>query len=77
MCKLWDASDSSYSLRQRRNRFVRKSERIRILELELIRQQYELEYLKATLHALLESKGMAIPELDAGKWYERKPRRDS
>jgi hypothetical protein len=48
---------------------VRKSERIRILELELIRQQYELEYLKA--------KGMALPELDAGKWYERKPRRDS
>ncbi len=56
---------------------MRKSERIRILELELIRQQYELEYLKATLRALLESKGMVIPELDAGKWYERKPRRDS
>ena len=56
---------------------MRKSERIRILELELIRQQYELEYLKATLHALLESKGMALPELDAGKWYERKPRKDS
>jgi hypothetical protein len=56
---------------------VRKSERIRILELEVIRQQYELEYLKATLHALLESKNMSVPDLDAGKWYERKPRRDS
>jgi len=56
---------------------VKKSERIRIIELELIRQQYELEYLKATLHALLESKSMNLPELDAGKWYDRKPRRDS
>lgn len=56
---------------------MRKSERIRIIELELIRQQYELEYLKATLHALLESKAMDLPSLDAGKWYERKPRRDS
>lgn len=56
---------------------MRKSERIRILELELVRQQYELEYVKATLHAFLESRGMNLPELDAGKWYERKPRRDS
>lgn len=53
---------------------MRKSERIRILELEVIRQQYELEYLKATLHAMLETKNMSIPELDAGKWYTRKPK---
>ena len=32
---------------------MRKSERIRVLELEVIRQQYELEYLKITLQALL------------------------
>lgn len=53
---------------------MRKSERIRILELEVIRQQYELEYLKITLQAIMESKGMSVPEMDAGKWYNRKPK---
>lgn len=52
---------------------MRKSERIRVLELEVIRQQYELEYLKITLQALMESKGMEFPPMDAGKWYNRKP----
>ena len=56
---------------------MRKSERIRILELELIRQQYEIEYLKITLNAIMDSKGFTLPDLDAGKWYERKPQRDS
>ena len=53
---------------------MRKSERIRVLELEVIRQQYELEYLKITLQALMESKGMEVPPMDAGKWYTRKPK---
>ena len=53
---------------------MRKSERIRVLELEVIRQQYELEYLRITLQALMESKGMEIPSMDAGKWYNRKPK---
>lgn len=49
-----------------------KSQRIRILELEVLRQQYELEYLKATVAAFLESNNFKIPELDAGKWYSPK-----
>jgi hypothetical protein len=53
---------------------MRKSERLRILELEVIRQQYELEYLKITLQAIMESKGMTMPDMDAGKWYNRKPK---
>jgi hypothetical protein len=53
---------------------MRKSERIRVLELEVLRQQYELEYLKITLQAMMESKGLNIPEMDAGKWYNRKPK---
>lgn len=53
---------------------MRKSERIRFLELELIRQQYELEYLKITIQALMDSKGMTIPEMDSGKWYNKKPK---
>ena len=51
---------------------MRKSERIRILELELIRQQYELEYLKITLQAFMDSKGFELPNLDSGKWYSKK-----
>lgn len=53
---------------------MNKSDRIRILELEVLRQQYELEYLKSTLQALLESNTMKLPELDAGKWYHPKKR---
>lgn len=52
---------------------MRNSQRIRILELEVLRQQYELEYLKSTLSAFLESNSFKIPELDAGKWYSPKP----
>jgi hypothetical protein len=56
---------------------VRKSERIRILELELIRQQYEIEYLKITINALMDSKGLPFTDLDSGKWYDKKPSKDS
>ena len=51
---------------------MKKAQRIRVLELEVLRQQYELEYLKATLSAFLESNNFKIPELDAGKWYSPK-----
>jgi hypothetical protein len=54
---------------------MRKSDRIRILELEVLRQQYELEYIKSTLHAFLESNNLPLPELDAGKWYNAKQNR--
>lgn len=53
---------------------MRKSERIRILELELIRLGYEVEYLKTALSAFLEVKNMRGPDLDSGKWYDRKPK---
>ena len=50
---------------------MRKSERIRILELELIRQQYEIEYLKITLQAVMDSNSLKLPNLEAGKWYNK------
>ena len=50
---------------------MRKSERIRVLELELIRQQYEIEYLRITLQALMDSNNLKMPDLDSGKWYNR------
>ena len=69
MCKLWESINGSHPSRQE-NR-VRKSERIRILELELIRQQYEIEYLRITLQALMDSNNLKMPDLDSGKWYNR------
>lgn len=56
---------------------MRKSERLRYIEMELIRLQYEVEYLKTALSAFLEVKNMRDqrgPDLDSGKWYDRKPK---
>lgn len=40
-----------------------------------MRQQFEIEYLKITLEAILEINKLNIPSsLDAGKWY--KPKRE-
>lgn len=54
---------------------MRKSERLRIAELEIVRLSYEIEYTKAMLSALIEVGGMKVPEMDAGKWYSKKPNR--
>lgn len=51
---------------------MRKSERLRLLEMELIRTQFELEALKATIQFLLDSVNLNAPTLDAGKWYTEK-----
>ncbi len=54
---------------------MRKSERLRLAELEIIRLNYEIEYTKAMLSAIIEMGGMKAPEMDAGKWYSKKPNR--
>jgi hypothetical protein len=54
---------------------LRKSERIRILELEMVRLNFELEYLKSMLSALLDS-DLKSTEMDAGKWYMKKQNPD-
>lgn len=54
---------------------MRKSERLRIAELEIIRLNFELEYLKAIINAFMESGGFRVPDMDAGKWYSKKPNR--
>lgn len=74
MCSMWKFGNSANPSRFRK-RVMRKSQRIRILELEVLRQQYELEYIKATVSAFLESNNFKIPELDAGKWYSPKQNR--
>jgi len=54
---------------------LRKSERLRIAEMEILRLNLELEYVKAMLSALIESGGFKSAEMDAGKWYSSKKQR--
>ena len=54
---------------------MRKSERLRLAELEIVRLNFELEYIKSTLGLFIELGGMKMPDLDAGKWYSKKPNR--
>ena len=56
---------------------MRKSERIRLLELEVTRINVEMQYLINMLSAFIENSQTEIaPDLDAGKWYARKPNRN-
>ena len=54
---------------------MRKSERLRLAELEIVRLNYELEYVKAMLSVIIEMGGGKTPDLDAGKWYSKKQNR--
>ena len=49
---------------------MRKSERIRILELEVLRLSLELQFTQEILKAFMESNGTNI-DMDAGKWYKK------
>lgn len=51
---------------------MRKSERLRLVELEMVRMQFQIEYLNTAVKLLLEDNKVKGPELDAGKWYEKK-----
>jgi hypothetical protein len=51
---------------------LRKSERLRLLEMEMLRMQFQIEYLSQAVSLLLESNNVKEPDLDAGKWYKNK-----
>lgn len=51
---------------------MRKSERIRLLEMELLRTQFEIEILRASVGLILDKESLKAPEMDAGKWYAKK-----
>lgn len=65
-------SNRTHSLRQRRIRKLRKSERLRLLEMELLRAQFQIEYLTTAVNILLEDAKVKGPDIDAGKWYKSK-----
>ncbi len=54
---------------------MRKSERLRIAELEIVRLNFELEYVKTILNLLIDIGGAKPQDLDSGKWYSKKPNR--
>lgn len=49
-----------------------KSERIRQLEFQVLKLEFQLELMDQYLSAILDSLGAPRPDLDAGKWYQRK-----
>jgi hypothetical protein len=52
---------------------MRKSERLRLLEMQVVRLEMMVELYTQTLTNLLESQGLQSPsQLDAGKWYKAK-----
>jgi hypothetical protein len=51
---------------------MRKSERMRLLEMEMLRMQFQIEYLNTAVRLLLEENKVAGPDMDAGKWYAAK-----
>lgn len=48
---------------------MRKSERLRMAEMQMLRLEFEIEILRAAVEALLEKNKIDAPDLDAGKWY--------
>ena len=52
---------------------MRKSERLRVLEIELVKLQYQVNLLHDIVSTLLESNLNIETNLDAGKWYRRNP----
>lgn len=54
---------------------MRKSERIAVLEYQMSQVMAELATTQAILMNVLESMNLNL-DLDAGKWYNRKPKDD-
>ena len=51
---------------------MRKSERLRLLEMQVLKLEFELELISSMLSTIIDSNNLPMPELDAGKWYHRK-----
>ena len=51
---------------------MRKSERIRLLEMQVLKLEFQLELANHMLAALLEQNNLTMPDLDAGKWYQKR-----
>ena len=68
---MWQFGYGTHSIRQRESG-MRKSERIRLLEMEMLRMQFQIEYLNTAVRLLLDENKVTGPDMDAGKWYAAK-----
>lgn len=59
------------------DQIMRKSERLRVLEIQVARMELIVELYTQTINNLLDSQGMEINPLDSGKWYQRKPQENN
>lgn len=48
---------------------MKKSERLRLLELDFIRMQYEMHELTQLVNYLIQLNKSTYPTLDSDKWY--------
>lgn len=69
---MWKSCNGANAPRQRRIRKLRKSERLRLLEMELLKSQFQIEYLTTAVNMLLDQNKVKAPDMDAGKWYKAK-----
>jgi hypothetical protein len=51
---------------------MRKSERLRLLEMQVVRLEMLVELYTLAIDNLLESQNLKPTELDAGKWYQKR-----
>jgi hypothetical protein len=51
---------------------MRKSERLRLLEMQVLRLEFQLDLIQTYYESLFDSLSINKPELDAGKWYQKK-----
>lgn len=52
---------------------MRKSERIRLLEMELVIVNMQIQLMQGILDSILENSLPRVSDMDSGKWYTRKP----
>jgi hypothetical protein len=51
---------------------MRKSERLRLLEMQVIKLEFELDVINNMISTIIEANNLPNPGLDAGKWYQRR-----
>jgi len=55
---------------------MRKSERLRLLEMQVVRLEVLVDILQAAVAGSIDNGGFNVNDLESGKWYNAKPDRD-
>lgn len=56
---------------------MRKSERIRQLEFAVLKLEFHIELMEQYLTSVMETLSLERPDLDAGKWYQKRTDKNS